>query len=127
MQVYAWVTVGEQHYLVMQYVAGGSLADLLKAEGPLDWQRAARYVADVGEGLLEVHAQGIVHRDVKPSNILWDPKKDEAVLTDFGVGRGWPTRPRSPARSPTWPPRHTTGTCRLPSTCTAWPRRFSTW
>ena len=65
-QVYAWVTVGEQHYLVMQYVAGGSLADLLKAEGPLDWQRAARYVADVGEGLLEVHAQGIVHRDVKP-------------------------------------------------------------
>jgi serine/threonine protein kinase len=85
-QVYAWVTVGEQHYLVMQYVAGGSLADLVKLEGPLDWQRAARYVADVGEGLLAVHAQGIVHRDVKPSNILWEPKRDEAVLTDFGVG-----------------------------------------
>ena len=72
----------------MQYVSGGSLADLLKAEGPLDWQRAARYVADVGEGLLEVHAQGIVHRDVKPANILWDPNKDEAMLTDFGVRRG---------------------------------------
>jgi serine/threonine protein kinase len=85
-QVYAWATVGQQHYLVMQYVAGGSLADLLKAEGPLDWQRAARYVADVGEGLIEVHKQGIVHRDVKPSNILWEPKRDEAVLTDFGVG-----------------------------------------
>ena len=85
-RVYAWVTVGEQHYLVMQYVAGGSLAELLKVEGPLDWQRAARYVADVGEGLIEVHAQGIVHRDVKPSNILWEPKKDEAILTDFGVG-----------------------------------------
>jgi serine/threonine protein kinase len=85
-QVYAWVTVGEQQYLVMQYVAGGSLADLLKAEGRLDWQRAARYVADVGEGLLAVHAQGIVHRDVKPSNILWEPRRDEAVLTDFGVG-----------------------------------------
>ena len=79
-RVYAWLTVGEQHYLVMQYVAGGSLAELLKAEGPLDWQRAARYVADVGEGLLEVHAQGIVHRDVKPANILWEPKKDEALL-----------------------------------------------
>jgi serine/threonine protein kinase len=85
-KVYAWVTVGEQHYLVMQYVAGGSLADLLKAEGPLKWERASRYVADVGEGLLAVHAQGIIHRDVKPSNILWEPKRDEAILTDFGVG-----------------------------------------
>jgi serine/threonine protein kinase len=85
-RVYAWLNVGEQHYLVMQYVAGGSLAGLLEAKGPLDWQRAARYVADVGEGLLEVHAQGIVHRDVKPSNILWDPGRDEALLTDFGVG-----------------------------------------
>ena len=84
-RVYAWVTVHEHHYLVMQYVSGGSLADLLKSEGPLDWQRAARYVADVGEGLLEVHARGIVHRDVKPANILWDPRKDEAMLTDFGV------------------------------------------
>ena len=70
----------------MQYVAGGSLADLLKREGPLGWQRAARYVADVGEGLLEVHARGIVHRDVKPANILWEPRRDEAILTDFGVG-----------------------------------------
>ena len=85
MRVYAWLTVHEQHYLVMQYVSGGSLADLLKSEGPLDWQRAARYVADVGEGLLEVHARGIVHRDVKPANILWDPRRDEALLTDFGV------------------------------------------
>jgi serine/threonine protein kinase len=97
-RVYAWVTVGEQHYLIMQYVAGGSLADLLKAEGSLDWQRAARYVADVGEGLLEVHAQGIVHRDVKPSNILWDPKKDEAILTDFGVG-AWLAHPATVAGS----------------------------
>ncbi len=84
-RVYAWLTVHDQHYLVMQYVSGGSLADLLKSEGPLDWQRAARYVADVGEGLLEVHGRGIVHRDVKPANILWDPRRDEALLTDFGV------------------------------------------
>ena len=83
--VYAWLTVHDHHFLVMQYVSGGSLADLLKSEGPLDWQRAARYVADVGEGLLEVHARGIVHRDVKPANILWDPRRDEALLTDFGV------------------------------------------
>jgi serine/threonine protein kinase len=85
-RVYAWLTVHARHYLVMQYVSGGSLAGRLRSEGPLDWQRAARYVADVGEGLLEVHSQGIVHRDVKPANILWDPGKDEALLTDFGVG-----------------------------------------
>jgi serine/threonine protein kinase len=85
-QIYAWVTVGQQHYVLMQYVPGGSLADLLKEQGRLDWQKAARYIADAGEGLLEVHAQGIVHRDVKPANILWEPKTDEAVLTDFGVG-----------------------------------------
>jgi len=84
-RVYAWLTVHDQHYLVMQYVSGGSLADLMKTEGLLDWQRASRYVADVGEGLLEVHARGIVHRDVKPANILWDPRRDEAVLTDFGI------------------------------------------
>jgi serine/threonine protein kinase len=85
-RVYSWVPVHDHHYLVMQYVSGGSLADRVKREGPLDWQRAGRYVADVGEGLLEVHARGIVHRDVKPANILWDPIKDEALLTDFGVG-----------------------------------------
>jgi serine/threonine protein kinase len=84
-RVYAWLTVHDQDYVVMQYVSGGSLADLIRREGPLDWQRATRYVADVGEGLLEVHGRGIVHRDVKPANILWDPRKNEALLTDFGV------------------------------------------
>jgi serine/threonine protein kinase len=84
-RVHVWLTVGDHHYLVMQHVPGGSLFDLLKADGPLDWQRAARYIADVGEGLLAVHRQGIVHRDVKPANILWDSRRDEALLTDFGV------------------------------------------
>jgi hypothetical protein len=92
-RVHAWLTVHDHHYLVMQYVAGGSLDNLLESEGPLDWQRAARYVADVGEGLLEVHARGIVHRDVKPANILWEPRRDEAVLTDFGVGVRLDDRP----------------------------------
>ena len=84
-RVHTWLSVHSQHYLVLQYVAGGSLADLLRSEGPLDWQRAARYVADVAEGLLEVHACGIIHRDVKPANILLDRGRDEALLTDFGV------------------------------------------
>jgi serine/threonine protein kinase len=84
-QVYAWLQDGQDPYLVLQYVAGGSLSDRLKREGPLGWQHAARYIADVAEGLLEVHARGIIHRDIKPANILWGPEKDEALLTDFGV------------------------------------------
>jgi serine/threonine protein kinase len=84
-KVYAWREARGHHYLVLQYVAGGSLAARVRKEGPLAWPLAARYIADVGEGLLEVHRCGIVHRDVKPANILWDPQADEALLTDFGV------------------------------------------
>src|SRR4051794_32029783 len=72
------------HYLVMRYVPGGSLGRRLKG-GPLPWAAAARSAADVGEGLAEAHRLGLIHRDVKPDNILWDQAADEAVLTDFGV------------------------------------------
>src|SRR5206468_1881916 len=85
-QVLGWVESEQDPVLVLQYVPGGSLADRLEREGHLDWQTAARYVADVGEGLLSVQARGIVHRDIKPANILWDPEIDEALLTDLGVG-----------------------------------------
>jgi hypothetical protein len=84
-QVYAWRQSGRDHYLVLQLVQGGSLADRLKETGPLPWDLAARYLADIGHGLVEVHARGIVHRDIKPSNILWRADRDEALLTDFGV------------------------------------------
>ncbi len=83
-QVHAWRQSGDEHYLVLQFVPGGSLAERVKAS-PLPWQDAVRYIADAGEGLLEVHARGIVHRDIKPANILWDSARDEALLTDFGV------------------------------------------
>jgi serine/threonine protein kinase len=71
--------------LVLQYVPGGSLAERVRQEGPLPWPTAARYVADAAEGLLNVHQAGIVHRDVKPSNLLWDSEHDETLLTDFGL------------------------------------------
>jgi hypothetical protein len=54
-KVHAWRQAGGEHYLVLEYVAGGSLADLLK-EGPVSWPRAARYIANVAEGLVAVHA-----------------------------------------------------------------------
>jgi serine/threonine protein kinase len=72
-------------FLVMEYVEGGSLKQQISPEAPMAWERAARYVADVADGLVEVHAQGILHRDIKPANIVWDRQRDEALLADFGI------------------------------------------
>jgi tRNA A-37 threonylcarbamoyl transferase component Bud32 len=72
-------------FLVMEYVAGGALSKETHPEKPMPWVRATRYVAGVGDGLLEVHARGLVHRDIKPANILLDPEADEALLGDFGI------------------------------------------
>jgi serine/threonine protein kinase len=71
--------------LVMPFLPGGSLEDRVRREGPLPWQLAGRYLADIADGLRAVHAAGLVHRDVKPANMLWDPAADEARLTDFGL------------------------------------------
>jgi eukaryotic-like serine/threonine-protein kinase len=84
-EVFAWRSVGEESYLVIQYVAGGSLADRIKDSGPMSPAEALACIADVADGLREVHACGIVHRDIKPENILWDPIRNRALLTDFGV------------------------------------------
>jgi len=72
-------------FLVMDYVAGGSLSRQTSPGRPMEWARAARYVAGVADALLDVHARGILHRDIKPDNILWDPVTDEALLGDFGI------------------------------------------
>jgi tRNA A-37 threonylcarbamoyl transferase component Bud32 len=72
-------------FLIMDYVAGGSLDMLTSAGQPMPWARAVRYIAGVGDGLLEVHQRGLLHRDIKPANILLDSDRDEAVLGDFGL------------------------------------------
>jgi serine/threonine protein kinase len=84
-RVHAWRQAGGEYFLVVQYVAGGSLADRLKSEKAFAWQDAARYIADVGDALVAVHARGVIHRDIKPENILWDAARNEAILTDFGI------------------------------------------
>src|SRR4051795_12112027 len=74
-----------QLYLVMRYVPGTDLHRLLKHEGPLPPERAAAIVAQVASALDAAHAAGLVHRDVKPANVLI--AGDHAYLGDFGLTR----------------------------------------
>ena len=74
-----------QLYLVMRYVPGTDLHRLLKRDGPLEPERAAEIVAQVAAALDAAHAAGLVHRDVKPANVLI--AGDHAYLGDFGLTR----------------------------------------
>jgi pimeloyl-ACP methyl ester carboxylesterase len=73
-------------YLVMEYVPGGTVADL--GDAPLPWRRAARLIASAARGLGAAHAVGLVHRDVKPANLLLPERTGEhAKVADFGVAK----------------------------------------
>lgn len=75
-------------FIVMDYVDGDSLAELLRREGPISWRRASRILLEVARALLFAHSRGVVHGDVKPANILVEPGREGRVLlTDFGLGR----------------------------------------
>jgi len=71
-------------FIVMRFVDGPDLRALVRAEGPLDPERAAHVVAQLGGALDAAHAHGLVHRDVKPANVLLG-NEDHAYLTDFGL------------------------------------------
>jgi serine/threonine protein kinase len=74
-------------YLVMPFVNGRSLADRLRATGPLRLEEILRIGAQTAAGLAAAHAQGLVHRDVKPGNILLENSVERVKLTDFGLAR----------------------------------------
>jgi serine/threonine protein kinase len=73
-------------FIVMEYVEGRSLADLMVAEGALAPSRVAALAADVGAGLAHAHGRGLVHRDVKPGNLLL-ANDGTAKIADFGIAR----------------------------------------
>jgi serine/threonine protein kinase len=74
-----------QPYLVMPYIPGGTLKQLLNGK-PMNWQKAARLLIPIARALDYAHKRDIVHRDVKPSNILIT-ESGEPMLTDFGVAK----------------------------------------
>jgi serine/threonine-protein kinase len=76
-----------RHYLAASFVAGSSLERRIEAAGPLPIEDVVRVVAHVAAGLDALHRHKLIHRDVKPSNILLD-EQGGAALTDFGLAKG---------------------------------------
>lgn len=74
------------HFLVMEYVDGSSLQDIIKKCGPMDATRAAHYIRQAALGLQHAHEAGLVHRDIKPGNVLVDRNGIVKVL-DMGLAR----------------------------------------
>ena len=74
-------------YLAMPCVVGGSLADRLESAGPLPINDAMRIVGEVASALAFAHKRGVVHRDVKPQNVLLDAESGHCLVTDFGIAR----------------------------------------
>ena len=82
--VYDFGRSEDRPYIVMELIPGETLADRLAREGPLPPQEAARIATQVAEALEEAHGAGIVHRDVKPGNVMLTPAGDVKVM-DFGI------------------------------------------
>jgi serine/threonine protein kinase len=74
-------------YLVMQAIDGGSLADRMQREGQLPIDEAARMFGEVASALAHAHKRGVIHRDIKPQNVLLDAETGRALVTDFGIAR----------------------------------------
>ncbi len=77
---------GDIHYIVMEYVEGSDLKSLLLRNGPLPIEQAVAIAEQVAEGLEAAHRMGMIHRDVKPQNILVSPS-GEVKITDFGIAK----------------------------------------
>ncbi|GAA2918274.1 hypothetical protein GCM10020221_13160 [Streptomyces thioluteus] len=84
--VYDVVHEDDRPWIVMELIEGRSLADVIREDGPLKWRRAAEVGLAVLDVLRAAHLQGILHRDVKPSNVLI-ADDGRVVLTDFGIAQ----------------------------------------
>ncbi len=78
---------GDLFYLAMTFVDGESLADRVSREGSLSVEESARILREIASALDLAHRRGVVHRDVKPHNVLLEKETRRALLTDFGIAR----------------------------------------
>ncbi len=75
---------GDLHYIVMEYVDGDDLQAMVRRDGPMEVRRAAGFMRQAADGLLHSHGRGLIHRDVKPANLLVDSKGRIKIL-DLGL------------------------------------------
>lgn len=84
MPVYEYGERGGLAYLVMPFISGGTLRDVMENEGQLPFQNAVNYLEQMAAALDFAHARGVIHRDIKPANMLLTPE-GRLLLTDFGL------------------------------------------
>ena len=130
---YTALRIGPDLVLGMEYVEGFDLSRVVKAKGPLPIALACNYVHQVASGLQHAHEQGMVHRDVKPGNLMLARMGNKAVIKILDFGLAKVQHEQSPvgtltqagqllARPPTWHPSRPTTRDTLISgpTSTAW-------
>ena len=86
LRVFDWGEENDEPYLVLEYLGGGSLRDLLDRDVRLSHAQAAQLGTEVAQGLAYAHVRGLVHRDIKPANLLFD-EEGRVRVADFGVAR----------------------------------------
>ncbi|MCA9802872.1 MAG: protein kinase [Cyanobacteria bacterium HKST-UBA02] len=78
---------GGMPYMVMDFVAGRTLASILDEEGPLPLEKVASIMSQLCDGLAAAHRQGVVHRDLKPANVIVGEDGESVTIVDFGLAR----------------------------------------
>ncbi len=85
--VYDVITEGAVPAIVMQFITGPTLEQQLSADGPMAWQEVLQIGIQLADALATAHKDGLVHRDIKPGNVLLEAGGTRALLTDFGLVR----------------------------------------
>jgi eukaryotic-like serine/threonine-protein kinase len=83
--VLQWGEHGNNPFIVVPFIDGGTLEQVMATRGPLKWEEGRPILRDVASAIAAAHLLGIVHRDIKPSNVLLDTTTGRALLSDFGI------------------------------------------